>query len=268
MLGYYLVVLLCVGLAGTALWFWRRRVMADIAVGAPSAFDLLHRQNPALLKGLDRDRFAAIYLRTEMPRLPVTMFGIVTVFLLATPLYLALLSGLAHIATVVGIIPSPLEFADQLTLGRDGIGLAPRFSPEAIAYIAQDWAGFYYFFGLLGFWILTGYVGLSVHHRRTPGTLREEIIRARPSGPDTVPQAAMAAPMIDDAPSIAANHPTTEETSNLASTGDAVAPAMPDAEDAAVHGEAAALTDATDPTPEGTDAMADQADLPPARSGS
>ncbi len=179
MIGYVLFVALVLGGAYGVYFFWRRRVDAEIEEGARVEYDLISRGDPALLQGLDLPRFTEIYARVNTPRFPAYQLFMLTIFLLGTPIILTLLYAFSVIGVTTGIIPQSKSLATELQLGADGAALVNRVSQDALAYILQGWSGFYYFFGLAAFWLTLAYFTLRRYHLRAPGSLREEILRAR-----------------------------------------------------------------------------------------
>ena len=179
MLAYFLIIGLIIGVVYGAFWLWQRRVDEDIAVGAKADWERLSASDPALLKGLDEPSFSAIYRRAHLPRFPASIVAAIALFLIGTPLILALLEGGAYALVRFEIIPQPGDAATELYWNAEGASIVRRVSPEALSYILQGWSGFYYFFGLLAFWMGVVYFLMTRYNRRTPGTLREEILRAR-----------------------------------------------------------------------------------------
>ena len=129
-----------------------------------------------LLRGMDEDAFRAVYARVETPRFPAYALVATTAFVLGTPLVMGVLSAFSFLFTPQDVGRAAL----QLQMGEGGTAsMANRVSTEELQYILQGWSGFYYFFGLLAFWILTLIVVLRRYHARTPGLLREEVLRSR-----------------------------------------------------------------------------------------
>lgn len=176
---YILISALVFGLAYGAFYIWRRPVERDIAEGATVEFERLKASDPDLVEGMDEAKFYEIYRAEYYPRFPVYALIALGIFLAGTPIVLGLLSGLVYFGFQWGWIPQPVDAATELYLGSTETSVVRKFNPETLAYILQGWSGFYYFFGLLGFWITTVYFVMKRYHSRTPGTLREEILRAR-----------------------------------------------------------------------------------------
>ncbi|MEM9421871.1 MAG: hypothetical protein AAF986_05095 [Pseudomonadota bacterium] len=179
MLTYILVTALIIGAVYGVFRLWQRRIDEDLAIGAKADWEMLSSSDPTLLKGLDEPAFQTIYHKTHVPRFPAYVAAAIIMFLVGTPAVLSLLEAIAYFGLRFGIVPQPGDAATQLYLNAEGASVIRRVSPEALSYILQGWAGFYYFFGMLTFWIGLVYVLMTRYHRRTPGTLREEIIRAR-----------------------------------------------------------------------------------------
>ena len=178
MISYLLVVTGFLALAWGAYALWRRRVDAELAEGASAEWDRLSRQEAALLSGLDPPRFARVYAVTERPRFPAYALGATSVFLLGLPFVLVLANVLAGRLTRRG--PDYGEAATQLQLGEGGTArLANRVSTEQLQYILEAWAGFGVVLVLFVFWIVVVTLTMHRYHRRAPGSLREEVLRAR-----------------------------------------------------------------------------------------
>ena len=155
---------------------WRRGVERDLDEGAAYEFERLGRQDPALVDGMAERAFRDVYARVERPRFPTYALAAVTAFVLGTPLVLGLLGGMSGLFSA----PDYGQAAIQLQMGEGGAArMAGEVSTEELQYILQGWSGFYYFFGLLVFWILILIVTMRRYHARTPGFLREEVLRSR-----------------------------------------------------------------------------------------
>lgn len=179
MIFYYLVCLAVAGLVFLLLRRWEAGVEADLKEGARAEYDLLRRKRPTLLEGVDPATFEAIHVRVQRPRYPRYLFAVVAVFFLASPVMLGLLSGAAWLAQETGLVPQPGDVATEIYFDSGNASIIRKANPETLAYIVQGWAGFYYFFGMLAFWMLTVWVVMRRYHLRSPGSLEEELIRAR-----------------------------------------------------------------------------------------
>ncbi|WOI53241.1 hypothetical protein [Parvularcula sp. LCG005] len=179
MIGYILFCILFLGACAGIYWYWFRKVSEDLAVGAQAELAHLRKADPALVSDLDDDAFARIYTRVNQPRFPLYALVTVAIFLVGTPIVLILMSAFSYYSLLWGWTPQPNEVALDLYLTADSTSLVRKASPEQLAYMVQDYAGFYYFFGLLIFWIAIAYLTMSQYHRRAPGSLREEVLRSR-----------------------------------------------------------------------------------------
>lgn len=174
------VILAILGVAYGAYWWWKRQVIADIDEGAQAEFERLSRQDATLMAGLDEPKFRKIYEATEMPRFPGYAVATLATFLLGTPIFLALLAWGDVMMNTTGMIPAPGEVVTRLAIDDTGsTRVMADVPPEALQYYVEDLGGFYYFFGLLLFWIAIVVFFMRRYHARTPGSLRDEIIRAR-----------------------------------------------------------------------------------------
>lgn len=179
MVHYAIFSLVILALGYGLLWIWRRRIDAELAEGAGVELTGLRNSDPDLVEGIDEAQFAKIYHRTLFPRFPAYAFTAVAIFLIGTPVVLGLLNAGVVFGLKWGIIPQPGIAATELYLGAGDASVVRKVNPETLSYILQGWSGFYYFFGLLAFWIGTLILVMRRYHGRTPGTLREEILRAR-----------------------------------------------------------------------------------------
>lgn len=159
-------------------WVWARRVEAEIAEGAGVELARLQRTDPELVEGVDAEKFHAVYRRVQFPRFPAYALACISTFLLATPVFFALLAGLAWALQESGIAPQPRDIVGHFQIG-DGVAQMLHAPPETMQYYIQDVSGFFYFFGLLAAWTLVVIVFMRRYHQRAPGDLREEILRAR-----------------------------------------------------------------------------------------
>lgn len=179
MLYYLLFCAVVIGGGYGALHYWQRRIRADLSIGAKEEFARIGRTDEALIEGLGEADFEIIYTETNMPRFPDYLLATVGTFLLGSPIILGLLAGLAYYVQQWGWVPQPNDMAAELYLGSGDASLLRKTTPETLSYIIEDMAGFYYFFGLLFFWIAVVYVLMRRYHKKAPGDLREEILRRR-----------------------------------------------------------------------------------------
>ena len=215
MLSYLALVVPALALAWGLFFLWRRRVDAELREGASAEYARLvamdqkaaratetaarldglaeddpdvvaFRATPAatmvgqapLMAGVEEARFAPIFVRTETPRFPAYALTALTVFALGTPLVVALLNvGAFAIERAGGANYG--ETAARLQLDGEGLAVARSMDLTQLQYVIEGFAGFYYFFGLAVFWVLTVALVMRRYHRRTPGSLREEVLRAR-----------------------------------------------------------------------------------------
>lgn len=166
--------------ASAALAAFAERAPADDGSDRALAFAMGRTLDLAahapLLAGMPPDAFRRIYGRVETPRFPAYALAAVTAFVLGTPLVLGVLGGLSFLFEPEDVGRA----AVQLQMGDGGAAnLASQVSTEELQYILQGWSGFYYFFGLLAFWIIILVVVMRRYHARTPDLLREEVLRSR-----------------------------------------------------------------------------------------
>lgn len=180
MLAYFLAVAAVLAVLWGVYWLWRRKVGAEVAEGAASEYARLSRQPDGYLRDVDEAAFARVYARVQTPRFPGYLLGALTTFLVGTPVFLGLISIGIYLAERGELIAQPGEAASEIYFSDAGVAtVARRVSPEALSYILQGWSGFFYYLGLLFFWVLIAWFFMSRYHRRTPGLLREEVSRSR-----------------------------------------------------------------------------------------
>ncbi|MCI5048287.1 MAG: hypothetical protein MRY59_12360 [Aquisalinus sp.] len=180
MFSYIIFCLVVVGgLYGLYRW-WTARIDGELAEGAAFEYDRLKSAEPEFLNDLSAADFAKIYTKAERPRAPGYWLAVVSTFLIGSPLMMGLLAGGDWAMHRFGIIPNPSEVVASLMLDDSGqTRVVNDIPPEALQYYVHDLGGFYYFFGLLIFWIGVVWFFMRRYHQRRPGLLRDEIIRAR-----------------------------------------------------------------------------------------
>ncbi len=174
-------VCLAVGVAalGGAYAYWARRVSAEIAIGATTAFARLQDEEPALLAGIGEAEFAALYHRVTFPRFPKYFLVSLALFVLALPAVFGVLSATLWGLEQIGAFAEPVELAKYVPLG-EGKTVEGRAQREEMAlYLAKDYAGFYYFFGVIGAWLCIVAVMMRRYHGRRAGDLRDELLIRR-----------------------------------------------------------------------------------------
>ncbi|MGF1542961.1 MAG: hypothetical protein ACFB00_00360 [Parvularculaceae bacterium] len=184
MAGFFLVVGALFALAAAAYWRWSRNVAAEIAEGAEATWARMQAQEPELLAGVDRSTFDAIYARANAPRFPKYALACAAAFALALPATFAVLSGAAFLGERAGVFAPPAEIARYIPLDEVRSAADDGGRDERALYIAESFAGFYYYFGVVAVWLAIVAVAMRKFHLRRPGTLRDELIRAREASDD------------------------------------------------------------------------------------
>lgn len=179
MLWFYFGVLVFLGACWLGYRWWAARVEADIAIGAETEWVRLCEHDPDLLKGMSKEKFVEIYRRVHFPRFPAYALACVATFLASLPLTFGLLAGGLWAGQRLGLVPEPVEFADQYLMDGDRVRIFSAAPPEVASYYAQDLGGFYYFFGIVIAWIIIVTFFMRRYHARRPGYIRDEIIRSR-----------------------------------------------------------------------------------------
>ena len=176
---YYIGAAIVLGVWFGLYRLWRKRVDEEAQDGAAFEFERLGRQEPELIEGLDLPSFTAIYARVVTPRAPGHVLSAGAIFLVFVPVVLGATTLGIELMEQTGIIPQPAAAAQQVKLTADGIKLVREADLDALQYILQGWGGFFVFFGLLAFWVLVFIWAMRRFHSGRPGSLRDEILRAR-----------------------------------------------------------------------------------------
>lgn len=191
----FFLVLAGIGSASLAVYaLWAANVRREIAEGAQVAFERYQRDDPHLVAGLSSEAFHAIYARSTFPRFPKYFLASLAAFLVALPAVLALLTAVNWTLDRFDLVAEPVELAKYVPLG-DGKTSADRAQREEMAlYLAKDFAGFYYFFGVIGAWVATVAGSMKIYHLRRPADVRDELLRRHAELPvapgPTAPQTA------------------------------------------------------------------------------
>lgn len=157
---------------------WRRRVDAEVAEGAEIEWDRLGRAEPDLVQGLDLERFRAVYAKVMTPRGPLYMLMGAAAIVAATPLIFMVMSGAIYLADMLGLTPERFNIVGFVTV-EDGVVRLLDQGSEIARYWNFSIVGFALFFGLIIAWVAIASLFARAYWRRLPGSLREEIIRAR-----------------------------------------------------------------------------------------
>ncbi|MBI1364652.1 MAG: hypothetical protein GC153_01670 [Alphaproteobacteria bacterium] len=171
-------VIVAAAIAGL-YWRWSKRINAQIAEGGALEWERLKQNEPALIEGVDRAKFDAIYHRVHFPRFPKYALAAVAGFVLALPVTFSLLFAVLWIAEKLNLTPDAKQIANHYLVDNGHMRLIHDATPDVAYYYLQDLGGFYYFFGVLLAWLAIVAFVMRRFHQRRPGHLREEIIRAR-----------------------------------------------------------------------------------------
>jgi hypothetical protein len=177
-----LILVGATALAGLLYWRWARKTAADIAESASLEWERLKVSDPALLEGLDEARFRAVYRRVHFPRFPKYALAIAAAFIIALPVTLSILAGIAMALDSLGMSANAGAIAHSIPIEGSIAGVS-RDQGETIAlYYIQDVSRFYYYFGLLFVWLAIVFVAMRRFHKRRPGYLREELMDEKAKG--------------------------------------------------------------------------------------
>ncbi|MBI1391547.1 MAG: hypothetical protein GC152_02290 [Alphaproteobacteria bacterium] len=169
---------LVVALAG-AYALWARRIEAELKEGAAVAFERYVREEPTLIGAMGEDDFTTIYRRSNFPRFPKYFLASLVVFVAALPVVFGFLTGAVWLLDRFDLVAEPAELAKYVPLG-DGKTSAGQAQREEMAlYMARDFAGFFYFFGVIAAWVGIVSVSMKFYHARRPEDVRDELLRAR-----------------------------------------------------------------------------------------
>lgn len=176
---FFAIIILALAGVGVFYMRWRKSIDNELAEGAAVDWAHFQKHEPEFVAHLDETAFAAIYKRVNEPRFPAYALATFATFFLSLPIIFALLAGLLIGAEAVGAVPEPVDTAERLFLEDGKLIFFKETPPEAALYYIRDLAGFYYFFGVLFSWLGIVAFYMRRYHRRRPGYLRDEIIRAR-----------------------------------------------------------------------------------------
>lgn len=180
----FLIWLFSIFIAGVGVYYglyrlWKRKVDNEIAQGARFEYQRLREAGAKMVDGISEEDFARLYYKTEVPRYPAYLLCAVAVFFLGLPITLSVLNvGHWLLASTMGT-EIPAYYFNRFEMSEEGISPILRINPDALQFILADWAGFYYFFGLLFIWVGIFWFFMRRYHHRTPAGLREEILRLR-----------------------------------------------------------------------------------------
>ncbi len=175
-----------VGLLALAYWRWSMRVNEEIREGALHAFKALQNSDPAIVAGYDAARFETVYRRVHFPRFPKYALACVAAFIMSFPLALGALSGAAVLAERIGLTAEPAELARYVPIDGWRTSATAAEREEMALVLAQNFSGFYYFFGVIGAWLAIVAIFMRRYHLRRPGYMRDELIRQRDAHPPEV----------------------------------------------------------------------------------
>lgn len=179
MLGFFLIVLLLIAAAAGLYWRWRKKIDEENAEGAAIEWARFQRVEPDFLQGVSEEKFREIYARVHTPRFPGYALAAIATFLLSLPVTFGFLSLVLWAGEKAGVIPQPVEMVRYINLGEVRVAESWQCGAECQLYIAEAYAGFYYFFGVAVVWLVIVWFFTRRFHKRRPGYLRDELIRSR-----------------------------------------------------------------------------------------
>lgn len=185
MIWFFLGLAAAAAVAGALYWRWTKRIEAEIAEGADVEWARLEENEPGLIRGLDRERFGAVYRRVHFPRFPGYALACFAAFIVALPVTFGVLSAGALIWERFGLAPNTPDVANRYLVEEGRMRIVTAAPSEAAMYVVEDFMRFYYFLGVVVVWMATVAYFMRRYHQRRPGYLRDEILRARPAQPKT-----------------------------------------------------------------------------------
>ncbi|MEM9706776.1 MAG: hypothetical protein AAF850_11955 [Pseudomonadota bacterium] len=157
---------------------WARRIEAEVAEGAAIEWTALSKNDPQVLAGYDEESFAKVYRIVYFPRFPGYALAAALTFLFSFPVILGLLSALSSIRQRAGLGDGSETLARLVPLGPRSAGADQN--EEVALILADNFSGFFFFFGILISWAVIFAFFMARYHARRPGYLRDELIRRRP----------------------------------------------------------------------------------------
>lgn len=179
MIGFLFVFACLIAAASGGYFYWAKRVRGQIAEGAKIAFQRYQDKEPAFVDGITLTEFEAAYHKAKFPRFPKYFLVAMALFAVALPAVFGVLSGIIWIGEQAGMIAEPAELAKYVPIGEAQTTIGQAEREEVALYLAKDFAGFYYFFGVIFAWMGIVTLVMRRYHQRRPGDVREEVIRVR-----------------------------------------------------------------------------------------
>ncbi|MEL6370590.1 MAG: hypothetical protein AAFY84_02885 [Pseudomonadota bacterium] len=180
MLTFFTVLIAVLAGACGLYWRWSQKISEELLEGAEIAWDRYWEAEPEFLGDLTKQEFQAVYSKVNFPRFPKYVLGCLIAFVAALPIVFGILGLTVWIGDQTGLFAKPDQIAQYVPLsGFNHKSITEQQKQEMALYLARDFAGFYYFFGVIAAWLVT--VALFARHfyRHRPGYLRDELIRTR-----------------------------------------------------------------------------------------
>ena len=179
MIWFFTLLAVLLAAAGGGYVYWRRKVGAEIAEGAAYEWAHFQAHEPDFVAGVSEEKFREVYARVNTPRFPGYALAILATFIAALPVIFAALTLVMLVAGKLGMAPAPVEIVRVVHLGETNTPAIGQCNAQCQLQVAAAFAGFYYFFGVLAAWLGIVAFYMRRFHKRRPGYLRDEIIRAR-----------------------------------------------------------------------------------------
>ena len=165
--------------AGGLYWRWSKQVAEEVAEGASLEWAYFQKSEPDFIAGVSEEKFHEIYAKVHTPRFPGYALAMGATFFVSLPVTFAVLASLSYLGGRLGVFPEPVEIIRAVPIGETTAVQSWQCDSQCWLRIADNFAGFYYFFGVLIVWLLIVAFFMRRFHTRRPGYLRDEIIRAR-----------------------------------------------------------------------------------------
>lgn len=179
MIWFFLALAVIAAIIGALYWRWSKRIEAEIVEGADVEWARLQANDRELLQGVDREKFGVIYRRVHFPRFPAYALACCAAFAAALPVTFAFLTAGAMLWDRFGLAPEAAAVANRYLVEDGRMRIITAAPPEAAMYVVEDFLRFYYFAGVVIVWIVIVAYFMRRYHSRSPGYLRDEILRAR-----------------------------------------------------------------------------------------
>ncbi|HXI86989.1 MAG TPA: hypothetical protein VNH64_05990, partial [Parvularculaceae bacterium] len=113
MIWFFVGAALLVTMLGGVYLLWSRKIAIEVAEGSAVEWERLKECDPALIEGLDKAQFDAIYARVHFPRFPKYALVALAGFVASLPIAFALLFAILWIAEKLHLTPDAKTIANH-----------------------------------------------------------------------------------------------------------------------------------------------------------